>query len=75
MTMRTNAKTWQIVTLVLSAVSRRHLGTCCNRGPPEQVRNGLKGKKIAYKFEIEWEVGTFKCMYKGKNSKYKGHAT
>ena len=43
--------------------------------PPEQVRNGLKGKKIAYKFEIEWEVGTFKCMYKGKNSKYKGHAT
>ena len=43
--------------------------------PPEQVSNGLKGKKIAYKFEIEWEVGTFKCMYKGKNSKYKGHAT
>ena len=43
--------------------------------PPEQVSNGLKGKKIAYKFEIEWGVGTFKCMYKGKNSKYKGHAT
>ena len=43
--------------------------------PPEQVSNGLKGKKIAYKFEIEWEVGTFKCMYKGQNSKYKGHAT
>ena len=32
--------------------------------PPEQVNNGLKGKRIAYKFEIEWEVGTFKCMYK-----------
>ena len=40
--------------------------------PPEQVSNGLKGKKIAYKFEIEWEVGTFKCMHKGENSKYKG---
>ena len=43
--------------------------------PPKQVNNALKGKKIVYKFETEWEVGTFKCMYKRKNDKYKGHAT
>ena len=40
--------------------------------PPEQVSNGLKGKKIAYKFEIEWEVGTFKCMYKESKQQVQG---
>ena len=37
--------------------------------------NNLKGKKIAYKFETEWEIGTFKHMYRGRKDEYKGFAT
>ena len=35
----------------------------------------MKGKKIAYKFEIEWKAGTFKGLDKGKKEEYKDHST
>ena len=35
----------------------------------------LKGKKVAYKFESEWKIGTFRGKYRGKKDLYKGHST
>ena len=75
MTMRTSANTWQIVKPVRLQLAVSGPPGHLLQPPPEQVSDALKGKKIAYKFEIEQEVGTFKCVYKGKNGKYKGHAT
>ena len=32
----------------------------------------FKGKKIAFRMESGWDVGTFKKHYKGKSKSYKG---